>query len=124
MPKLDQGTITDIEARAGCFCNTLDCEHKQGKLPGNEVFQRLIAERYRALEKAVDGWAAQCGVTVEEWCRHFTCRVEEVWPDGTGGSFTVTFRITPVWRDDAPEPPWKIKPMLVGDTYRNGRRAR
>lgn len=87
-----------------------------------ETFKRLQHERERALERAIDGWAAQCGVTVAEWLRHFTCLVEELYPN-RGESFTITFRITPVWRDDAPSPGWKVKPMLVGDTYRNGRRV-
>ncbi len=109
MPRLDAGTITDIEAAA----------LEKATLT---TFERLQQERERALARAIDGWAAQCGVTVEEWLKHFTCQIEELWPD-RGESFTVTFRITPAWRDDAPSPVWKIKPMLVGDTYRNGQRV-
>lgn len=114
MPILDAGMITDIEAAR--------IENAALK-----TLERLQQERERALAKAIDGWAAQCGVTVEEWLKHFTCLVEEIWPDGTGGtgdSFTVTFRITPEWRDDAPSNNWKVKTMFVGDTYRNGERVR
>jgi hypothetical protein len=111
MPRLDPGTITDIEAA-------------QLENAALTTLERLQKERERALAKAIDGWAAQCGVTVEEWLKHFTCLIEERWPDGSGDSFTVTFRITPAWRDDAPSNRWRVKPMLVGDTYRNGQRVR
>jgi hypothetical protein len=111
MARLDAGTMSDLEASA----------IENAAL---ETLERLQQERTRALAKAIDGWAAQCSVTVEEWLRHFTCLVEERWPDGSGDSFTVTFHITPVWRDDAPANRRKVKPMLVGDTYRNGQRVR
>jgi hypothetical protein len=98
MAQIDRGFISDLEAAAleNATLSTL---------------KLLQTERERALARAIDGWAAQCGVTVEEWLKHFTCQVEELWPDG-GESFTVTFRVTPAWREDAPKPGWRVKPIL------------
>ncbi len=59
--------------------------------PFEEAHKRVVTEATRAISRAVTGWAAQVGMTVERWLEVYEPHIEIV-PGET--PTTITFRVT------------------------------